>query len=831
MSLQEYARKRTFSKTPEPAPQQTAPARGNRYCIQRHAARSLHYDLRLEVGGALKSWAIPQGPSLDPADKRLAVMVEDHPLEYGSFEGNIPKGNYGAGSVMLWDEGTFELLGDAPAEEQLERGDLKFRLHGRKLSGEFAIVRMKGRGKGNEWLLLKKKDTAARPGWDIEKQAYSVATGRTQEEIAQGLAARSSEAAMPKAISPMLAYSSDTPPTDPGWVFEVKWDGVRALCYIRDGGSRLVSRKGTSIDAQYPELSAIHDHFDGKTAILDGEIAVLDEEGRPSFNRIQPRIMASGASAIARMAQANPAIFFAFDLLYLDGEDLRGKPLVQRKHLLASRIRPNPVLRYSEHFEAGVELLELARQQGLEGIVAKRADSAYVETRSKDWIKIKVFHEQDFVLCGFTEGERDYFGALVLGIYDEGVLRFAGSVGTGFDRKMMQAIHERLSKLAIKKCPLAPAADLPKQATWVRPELVCSVKYHSWTEAEEPVNRRLRSPVFVGLRPDIDPKECRRAPQTAVQRMVLLPGDKDEAAVKVEGRTIRIKNLNKVFYPQQGYTKRDLLNYYAAVADLLLPHWTDRPLSLRRYPDGIGKEGFFQKRADIGGLPEWIRTERIIAEDGKEREQVIGGSRAELIYLTNLGCIDQNPWMSRVQSLDNPDFVLIDLDPHECGFDKIVEAAQHVRRQLEKLGLTGYPKTTGGDGMHIYVPLEPIYTYDMSKAFAEILSRLAAAERPDLFTTPRAVARREKGKVYFDHMQNGRGKTISAPYVLRAYDGAPVATPLEWREVVPGLHPKQFHIRNVLDRFDRTGDLFAGVLKNRQRLEPAMEKFAELLGA
>jgi bifunctional non-homologous end joining protein LigD len=342
-------------------------------------------------------------------------------------------------------------------------------------------------------------------------------------------------------------------------------------------------------------------------------------------------------------------------------------------------------------------------------------------------------------------------------------------------------------------------------------------------------DRRLRAPVFAGMRPDVDPAECQLTPLEIVERPPLIPPDKPEAVLRVGTHSIRCKHLDKVYYPDQGYTKRDVLNYYDAVADLLIPHWKDRPLSLRRYPDGIAKEGFFQKRADIGGMPEWIRTETIVAEDGKLREQVIGSDRAALLYLTNLGCIDQNPWMSRVQSLDHPDFILIDLDPNGCTYTQIVEAAQLVRRQLTRLGLEGYPKTTGGDGMHIYVPVEPVYSYEMTKQFAEILSRLAAAERPDLFTTPRAVAKREKGKVYFDHLQNGRGKTISAPYVLRAYPGAPVAAPLDWREVAPGLHPAQFHIGNAMDRFARVGDLFAGVLKNRQRLEPALERFDALL--
>ena len=412
----------------------------------------------------------------------------------------------------------------------------------------------------------------------------------------------------------------------------------------------------------------------------------------------------------------------------------------------------------------------------------------------------------------------------MLGVYDNGQLTWAGNVGTGFDRRLMEGIYNRLKPLETDRNPFGAPIAVPQKIHWVRPELVCTVKYLEWTS-----EGRLRAPVFAGMRLDAEPRECLRHPEKAPPaRVPLLSGDKEEVRATIEGRVLKFTHVNKVLYPDEGYTKRDIINYYDAVADLLIPHWKDRPLSLRRYVEGIGKEGFFQKNA-ASGFPDWMRRETVLAEDGNLREQIIGGGRAELLYLANLGCIDQNPWMSRVQSLDNPDFVLIDLDPSDCGFDKIVEAAQWVRRKLEALGLESYPKTTGGDGMHLYIPIEPIYSYDMSKALAEIVARLVAAERPDLFTAPRSVSKREKGKVYFDYLQNGRGKTISAPYVPRAYPGAPVATPLEWREVAPGLDPRQFHIRNAVDRFDRVGDLFAGVLSKPQRIEPALAKLEGLV--
>jgi bifunctional non-homologous end joining protein LigD len=762
------------------------------------------------VGGALKSWAVPKGPTLDPGEKRLAMMVEDHPIEYGSFEGVIPKGNYGAGSVMLWDRGAYELLGDASAEEQLARGDFKFRLHGEKMTGEFAIVRMK-RGKGNEWLLLKKKDAAAQPGWNTEDHAVSVLTGRTQEEIARGLEAmqrKKTAESLPEIGTPMLAQiGKGDPPSGKSWIYEVKWDGVRAICYIQDGHVRMVSRNGNVIDRQYPELSILPHHIKARTAIVDGEIAALNERGVPSFELLQRRINVADASSVALLSRHHPVVFYAFDLLYLDGRDLRGLPLTERKRLLKEVLKPSDVIRYSEHFTDGAALLEAAKQQGVEGIVGKKASSFYESRRSGGWVKYKIHSSDSFLLCGFTEGARDHFGALVLGVQDGGKLKWAGNVGTGFDRKTMKAIYDKLAPLAIDKCPLEPDKNLPKKdVTWVRPELVCEVEFANWTE-----DGRLRAPVWKGFRTDIGP---------LLMRTPLLDPSLAEANLTIDGHRLKFTNLNKVFYPKDGYRKRDLLNYYDAVAPLILPHLKDRPLSLKRYPNGIDEPFFFQK-AVAASFPKWLRTGMA---DGIR--SVIGDNRATLLFLVNLGCIDHNPWMSRMGSLEHPDYLLIDLDPQECSYEKIVEAALVVRKKLDRAELESFPKTTGGDGMHIFVPLEPRYTYAQVRSLAELLAHMVAHERPDLFTTPRAVAKREKGKVYFDWMQIGEGKTISAPYAVRAYAGAPVATPLAWPEVTARLSPQQFHLGNALARFDRVGDLFEGVLKRPQRMESAVDKLS-----
>jgi len=820
MSLEEYGRKRVFSRTPEP-PAKVEGGDGNRFFIQRHSARRLHYDLRLEMDGVLKSWALPQGPTLDPNIKRLAVLVEDHPLDYGGFQGTIPSGNYGAGQVILWDRGSYEWLGTKTPAQQWESGDLKFRLHGQKLLGEFALVRT-NRSKGKDWLLIKKKDFAVREGWNPESDIRSVLHIPTGPSGVEGAV----ESPMPTMLTPMLATLSWSLPTGTDWLYEVKWDGYRSLCFIADGEIRMVSRRGNPMEKQFAEVaSALLECVQANSAIIDGEVVALDENGVPSFQLLQNRMGFS--RSLGNKERAQKLSFFPFDLLYLDGFDLRKAALLERRQLLAQILQPSGTVRYSEHFTGkGAELLQAVRERGLEGIVAKNAGSIYESKRSSNWLKIKVTNQADFVLCGLIPGERDYFGALALGYYQDDQLVYAGNVGSGFTQASLELVNEKLQPLISMRPTLS---DVPREVgpvTWVKPELVCTVKFDSWT-----ADNRLRAPVFLGLRFDCTPQDCVRetseqiatTSEPAPQPAILLPADKTEIALDVEGKRLKFTNLNKVFYPTDGYTKRDVINFYAAVANLLVPHLQGRPLSLKRYPNGIDSEYFFQKEAATS-FPEWLHTEQI-----EGTRFVIADDKASLLYLANLGCIDQNPWMSRIGSLDNPDFILIDLDPYHCGYDRIVEAAQLIRHKLQAIGLEGYPKTTGGDGMHIYVPVHTRYSYSQTRTFAEILARWVSAERPELFTTPRTVAAREKGKVYFDYLQNATGKTISAPYVLRAYPGAPVATPLSWDEVRPGLNPAQFHIGNALRRFERTGDLFAGVLSKPQEIEPALERMEKLI--
>ena len=775
------------------------------------------------MDGVLKSWALPNGPTLDPTIKRLAVHVEDHPLDYGNFEGTIPSGNYGAGSVVLWDRGTYEWTGDKTPEQQWKAGDLKFRLHGQKLAGEFALVRT-NRSKGKDWLLIKKKDFAVRPGWDPESDTRSVLQGSAEISAIEG----ASKAEMPAALEPMLATLGTSVPSGTDWLYEVKWDGYRALCFFSDGKVRMLSRRGNKLEKQFaPVAQALKQCVKADTAIVDGEVVALDENGKPSFQHLQ-NFTGFGTKPALKGVAPPPLNFFAFDPLYLNGYDLRKAALIDRRRLLASVLMPSDTVRYSDHFAGkGDELLEAVKARGLEGIIAKHAQSKYESRRSNAWMKIKVTSQQDFVVCGYILGEREPFGALVLGYYKDKRLVYAGNVGSGFTQQSLKAVFEKIKPLITKKPVLA---DVPKeigQVFWTSPELVCTVKFTSWTGDD-----RLRAPVFLGLRNDVAADEVVRETGLAAgaaapaEREVLLPPDKAEATLSIDGHQLKFTNLKKVFYPADGYTKRDLINFYDGVADLLVPHMQGRPLSLKRYPNGIDQDYFFQK--DASGFPDWLHRAEL-ADDEETKVRVVCDDRASLLFLANLGCIDQNPYMSRMGSLEHPDFILIDLDPYHCGYDRIVEAARLVHDKLRLIGLDSYPKTTGGNGMHIYVPVEPIYQFNQTRAFAEVLARWVAAERPDLFTTPRTVSAREKGKVYFDYLQNASGKTISAPYVLRAHPGAPVATPLKWEEVVPGLKPVQFHIANVLRRFDRVGDLFAGVLKRPQELGPALEKLSKLV--
>ncbi|MCM0080761.1 DNA ligase D [Geomonas sp. Red32] len=865
MTLQEYQRKRDLTKTPEPGPGTHQAEAGLRFVVHKHAASHLHYDFRLELDGVLKSWAIPKGPSLDPSIKRLAMMVEDHPYEYGSFEGVIPKGNYGAGEVIIWDEGTYHAPGVSAAESEpllrrgLEKGDLKFVLDGEKLKGEFALVRIKA-DKDNTWLLIKKKDSYATDK-DVTRLDRSVVSNATIEELKEGIspakerysgtgstkAPRSTgatrpvqpaestpstppagstpsaqsksapppEAAphpapMPHQIIPMLAGTSEEPFDDPDWVFEIKLDGYRSVAEIENGNVRLYSRNKISFNQRFPQVAASLAAIKAE-AVLDGEVVALDEQGRSYFQLLQ-NSQRTGEGSI---------VYFVFDLLYLNGQDLRRLPLLTRKEMLRALLPDLPNVKYSDHLaEFGRDFFDLARQKNLEGIIAKRGASPYLTgKRSKDWLKIKIRLQQEAVICGFTEprGSRKWLGSLVLGVYENDEMIYIGLTGGGFDDAALQEVHGKLVPLIREKSPFQQKIKTDMPVTWVKPELVCEVEFSEWTD--EGV---MRIPIFLGLREDKDPRQVVRevfpaeADAQNAQKALAAPEEAQSPPPKsqlliIDGRRLELTNLGKVFWPDEGYIKGDVIDYYRTVSRLILPHLQDRPESLYRTPHGITEGGFFQKEA--GALPpSWIATKVIYSKHvDKNVKFFVCQDEATLVYMANLGCIEINPWLSRIQNLDYPDYLVIDLDPEDIPFEKVVETALAVRRVLERAGATSFPKTSGATGIHIYVPLGAKYDYHQAEQFAHVIATLAHQQVPEFTSLLRSPSKRQK-KVYLDFLQNKPGQTLAAPYSIRPRPGATVSTPLRWEEVQAGLHPSQFTIRSILRRLEQVGDLFGGVL-------------------
>ncbi len=866
--LEEYKRKRQFDRTPEPSGAEASTKTEDTFVVQKHAARRLHYDFRLAIQGTLKSWAVPKGPSLNPDDKRLAVQTEDHPLDYANFEGNIPEGSYGAGTVMVWDRGTFQLEGKGDAIKQLERGEIKFSLNGEKLRGSFVIVKLKNSEKGNEWLMIKHKDTAVDLHWNIDEHDGSVLTGRVLEEIrAEAPPKRepsplhaadlegAKKSAMPGRLAPMLATLSDRPFSDPNWLFEIKWDGVRALAWVDGGALKLHARSGSDITSQYPELAKLPGAFSGQQAILDGEIAVLDSRGHSDFERLQERMHVRNPGQ--KLLSEFPVVYFVFDLLYCDGYDLRGAPLLERKRLLQRLLHTSDRIRFSDHqMEKGKELFELAKQNELEGIVAKRLDSRYVSERSANWLKLKTSKTLDAVVGGWTapRGAGAPLGSLLLGLYEGKTLRFIGHAGSGFDAKSHKEVAAKLKELESSKSPFDKVPETNEKATWVTPSLVARVRFSGWTQ-----ENRLRHPVFLGLREDVKPEDCRwetevTAPETSsatppenpnvvhappiVGKVLstkaqieseLFKGRAENVTLELDGKRFRLSNLNKVYFPESGYTKRDLLAYYYRMADFILPSLKDRPLVLRRYPDGIKGQAFFQKDMhDSLGLPDWFKTVPIDSETrGQQIHYAIANDRASLLYLTGLGCIDHNPWSSRYEDLEHPDYFFFDLDPSEgTEFSVVVKVAKALYEKLEELKLSVFLKTSGATGMHLFLPVEPVYTYEQLRTFAEIVARLVTAEHANLVTNERSVARRPAGRVLIDVQQNAQGRPLAASYVVRAFPKAPVSTPLLSNELRTNLKPENFNIKTMPARLKEKGDLWGDFWKQRQRLEDAINRLS-----
>src|SRR3984893_1678351 len=854
--LEEYRRKRRFDRTPEPSSPKAVPQLEGTFVVQKHAARRLHYDFRLAVDGVLKSWAVPKGPSLTPADKRMAVQTEDHPMSYADFEGNIPAGNYGAGAVMVWDRGRFRVEGQRGAKEQLEHGEIKFRLAGEKLSGGFVLVRTKRGDKQPEWLMIKHQDEAVDPAWNIDEHDGSVMTGRILDEIAGELPPKreptplqpgelegARKAAMPVSLSPMLATLIEKPFSDPGWLFEIKWDGARTLAWVEDGEVRLRSRAGNEVTHQYPELASLPQHLSVKQAILDGEIVVLDENGRSEFERMQQRMNVQRPSP--DLLSRYPVTYFLFDLVYCDGYALREVPVLARKNFLRRILDPSREFRFSDHqLEKGKELFELARQQDLEGVVGKRVDSFYASARSPNWVKLKATKTVDAVVGGWTapRGSRTHFGSLLLGLYQGKALRFVGHAGTGLDEKMRDLLMKKLRELEIDKCPFDKIPETNEEAFWAKPELVARVRYIGWTQ--EP---RLRAPVLLALRNEVRPEECRGenevAPRAAPAivhspeivgtvlsdkkeiEAELFSGKQESVTLDFQGKRFRLTHLNKVFFPESGYTKRDLVAYYYRISEYLLPFLKDRPLVLRRYPDGIKGQAFFQKNMPEG-VPTWIETVAVPSEGKREDVQyVIANDLASLLYLTGLGCIDHNPWSSRRDDQEHPDYFFFDLAPADgTQFSRILTIARALHEKLTQVGLKIFMKTSGATGFHIYLPVERIYTFEQLRMFGEIFAQLVTAEHPELVTHERIVSKRRPGRVLIDVTQNSLGRPLAAAYTVRAFPKAPVSTPVEIKELRPTLKPERFNMKNLFSRLKEKGDLWAGFWESRQRIEGAIEQ-------
>ncbi|MEP6735108.1 MAG: DNA ligase D [Chryseolinea sp.] len=831
MGLTTYKTKRDFKQTSEPKGKTAKGKNGAlNFVIQKHDATHLHYDFRLELDGVLKSWAIPKGPSLNPKDKRLAVQVEDHPLEYGKFQGKIPEGNYGAGTVEIWDKGIYELDpaygtdGARGLRKGLESGSLKFVLHGRKLNGSFALVRLKY-GKGNNWLLIKHRDEFAQDAFDIEQASNNSPAKKIAKP--KSLSVRSAvvrERKIKDFVAPMLATLTDKAFDDLDWIFEMKWDGYRAIAEINGKSIKLYSRNGLSFIDLYPivadELTKIKGKF-----VLDGEIVILDDDGKPSFQKLQHY------PENRRLA----IVYYVFDCLKFEGKNITNLALIERKKLLSQIIPKSDIIRYSEHVEAdGIAFFREAVKLKLEGIMAKHKLSTYEKgKRTTNWLKIKNTNTQEAIIAGYTapRASRKYFGALILAIKQKGKLKYIGHSGTGFTEKVLKDLYTEFQPLVRASSPFSEKIPANASVTWLRPALVCNVKYTELTQ-----DGIMRHPIFLGLRIDknasevdhVDRKKTALAKPNGVKpRLRSKKEDQEDESIKVNGHSVKITNRSKVYWPEEGYTKGQVIDFYHSIAPYILPYLKDRPQSLRRNPNGISDKGFFHKDAG-DAAPSWVKHASIHAQSSnKNVEYILCNNEASLLYLNNLGCIEINPWNSRIKKPDNPDYLIIDLDPSESNsFDEVIDVAHAVKEVLDKAGASSYCKTSGATGVHIYVPLHALYTYEQIKPFAELVAITASEIISEVATIQRSLIKR-KGRIYIDYLQNSRGQTLSSVYSLRPVPGASVSTPLDWKELKHGLNPLDFNINNIGKRLAKKGDLFKGVLKDKINLKRCFDRLGQ----
>jgi bifunctional non-homologous end joining protein LigD len=817
--LETYRAKRKAGRTREPFGGTLSGSR--RFVVQQHAARARHYDFRLEWDGVLKSWAVPKGPSPNPHDKRLAVHVEDHPVEYASFEGLIPEGNYGAGAVIVWDRGRWLPLGDFDAG--LSEGKLLFELKGYKLLGRWTLV--KTRRGAKDWLLIKERDQYVAEEGTESYPPTSVLSGRTIEQLANGddlaaplraqiepLGARLRPVDAAK-LRPMLAVAGE-PFTRAGWIFEIKYDGYRLLCSKADGRITLFSRNGNDLTAVFPEVAETLAALPFASFVIDGETIVHDEQGLPSFSRLQKRGRLTRRADIERAAVDLPATLYAFDLLSFEGYDLRSLALLDRKAVLRELLPRVGPLRYSEHIERqGERMFEQVGRMGLEGIVAKRGDSTYVCRRSTQWVKINTEKVDDFVVVGYTppQGSQPHFGALLLGQHVAGELRYAGRVGTGFNDRERRDIGRRLKASNRAQAPgNAPPGD---DAIWLEGSLVVSVKFKERTD-----EGALRQPAFLRAREDKAPAEC-------VWPGALADAPAAAPTPAMEAPRLTLTNLDKVLWPAEGYAKGDLIDYYRAVARWALPYLRDRPVVLTRYPDGIEGKSFFQKDAPAYA-PDWVRLERMWSEEsGREIRYFVIESADGLAYVANMASIPLHVWSSRAGSLESPDWSILDLDPKGAPFGHVVKIALHLHELCMEIGLPNFVKTSGSTGLHVLVPLGAAYTFEQSRILAELLARVTVQALGDIATITRSVGRRQ-GKVYIDYLQNGHGKLLVAPLSVRPLPGAPVSMPLTWEEVNARLKLERFTIRTAPRLLAKRGDPMADVLRGPVDLAGALARLA-----
>jgi len=828
--LAPYRRKRDFAKTSEPRGGRSAGRGGTlRFVVQKHAARRLHYDFRLELDGVLKSWAVPKGPSNDPGVKRLAVAVEDHPLDYADFEGIIPEGEYGGGTVMVWDTGTWLPLGADPAADY-RKGSLKFELHGKKLHGQWALVRMHARDGDRNWLLVKEHDDAARPGSGdelTERHGRSVLSGRSLAGIAKsrdrvwrsnrasapasvdvGSIAGAKKAALPTKLAPQLATLVEAVPEGGDWLHEIKFDGYRMLARISGGKARLFSRNGKDWTGKFPRLAAVFGALPLRQGVIDGEIVHLLPNGVSSFGALKQDLAEESTDDL---------VFFAFDLLHLDGYSLIEARLDARKALLKELTEKaaSPLLRFSEHVVGNGEGFHReACRLALEGIVSKRADSPYRAGRSALWVKMKCLMREELAIIGWTDpsGARQGFGSLLLGYYDPtGKLHFAGGVGTGFDQRMLAELRRRLDRLARKTPPSREIAALaPRRAHWVSPSLVAELRFGEWT-----ADGRLRHASFLGLRDDKRGRDVvldRKAKPVPAAASEITP----RSTVEIAG--IRLTHAGKLLYPADGIAKLDLAQYYATVADRMLAEAGGRPLTLVRCPDGQGGKCFFQKHAN-DTVPDALRRFKIAGDDAP---YLAIEDASGLIALVQMGVLEIHLWGAQWRDVERPDRVTIDLDP-DRGLDwsRMIEAAMTVRGLLSEMGLDSFAKATGGKGLHVVVPLAPRYGWDEVKAFSKSIAEELVRRAPDAYTASLAKKAR-RGRIFIDYLRNQRGASAIAAFSARARPGAPVAAPLAWKEVENGTRADAFTVITLPQRLAAlTRDPWHDLHKLKQKL-PAM---------